>query len=66
MFFVDLPQFADRPAGHIGFQMLLLGAVWSSIALLCGSSRALSDGSARASLTRSPRRLEPVGGVGWP
>jgi threonine/homoserine/homoserine lactone efflux protein len=65
VFFVAvLPQFVDRPAGHVALQMLLLGAVWSAIALICDSSWALAAGSARAWLARSPRRLSAVGGAG--
>jgi threonine/homoserine/homoserine lactone efflux protein len=65
VFFVAvLPQFVDRPAGHVPLQMLLLGAVWSAIALVCDSSWALAAGSARAWLARSPRRLAAVGGAG--
>jgi len=59
-----LPQFADRQAGHVPAQMLLLGAVFMAIALLCDSSWALAAGTARAWFARSPRRLELVGGTG--
>jgi threonine/homoserine/homoserine lactone efflux protein len=65
VFFVAvLPQFADRSAGHVPVQMLLLGAVWSAIALACDSTWALAAGAARAWLARSPRRLELIGGAG--
>ncbi len=59
-----LPQFADRQAGHVPAQMLLLGAVFMTIAVLCDSSWALAAGTARAWFARSPRRLELVGGTG--
>jgi threonine/homoserine/homoserine lactone efflux protein len=59
-----LPQFVDRSAGHVPVQMLLLGAVFIAIAVLCDSSWALAAGTARAWLARSPRRLELVGGTG--
>jgi threonine/homoserine/homoserine lactone efflux protein len=59
-----LPQFADRQAGHVPAQMLLLGAVFMAIAVLCDSSWALAAGTARAWFARSPRRLEVVGGTG--
>ncbi len=59
-----LPQFADRQAGHVPAQMLLLGAVFMAIAVLCDSSWALAAGTARAWFARSPRRLELVGGTG--
>jgi threonine/homoserine/homoserine lactone efflux protein len=59
-----LPQFADRQAGHVPAQMLLLGAVFLAIAVLCDSGWALVAGTARAWFARSPRRLEYVGGTG--
>ena len=59
-----LPQFADPSAGHLPGQMLLLGAVFMVIAVVCDSSYALVAGTARAWLARSPRRLEMVGGSG--
>jgi threonine/homoserine/homoserine lactone efflux protein len=59
-----LPQFVDRPAGHVTAQMLLLGAVFMAIAVLCDSGWALAAGTARAWIARSPRRLELVGGAG--
>ena len=59
-----LPQFADRQAGHVPAQMLLLGATFVAIAGLCDSSWALAAGTARAWFARSPRRLELVGGTG--
>ena len=59
-----LPQFVDRPAGQVPQQMLLLGAIFAGIALLCDSGWALVAGSARAWFGRSPRRLELVGGTG--
>ena len=59
-----LPQFVNRPAGHVPVQMLLLGSVFLAIAVVCDSSWALSAGTARAWLARSPRRLEMVGGAG--
>jgi threonine/homoserine/homoserine lactone efflux protein len=49
-----LPQFVNRPAGHIPVQMLLLGAVFLSIAVVCDSTWALAAGTARAWLARSP------------
>jgi threonine/homoserine/homoserine lactone efflux protein len=58
-----LPQFADRAAGHLTAQMLVLGLLFAGIALVCDSGWALAAGSARAWLGRSPRRLELVGGT---
>ncbi len=59
-----LPQFAEPSAGHVPAQMLLLGAVFMAIAVLCDSTYALAAGTARTWLARSPRRLELVGGAG--
>jgi len=59
-----LPQFAEPSAGHVPAQMLLLGAVFMVIAVLCDSSYALAAGTARSWLAQSPRRLELVGGTG--
>ncbi len=59
-----LPQFVNRSAGHVPVQMLLLGAVFLAIAVVCDSGWALAAGTARAWLARSPRRFEMVGGAG--
>lgn len=65
VFFVAvLPQFVDRSAGDVPAQMLLLGAVFMAIAVLCDSTWALAASMARVWLARSPRRLELVGGTG--
>ena len=59
-----LPQFVDRSGGDVPAQMLLLGAVFMAIAVVCDSTWALAAGTARAWIARSPRRLELVGGAG--
>ena len=59
-----LPQFADPRAGHVPAQMLLLGAVFMAIAVLCDSTWALVAGTVRTWFAASPRRLELVGGTG--
>ncbi len=59
-----LPQFVNRSAGHVPVQMLLLGAVFITIAVLSDSTWALAAGTARAWIARSPRRLALVGGTG--
>jgi threonine/homoserine/homoserine lactone efflux protein len=65
VFFVAvLPQFVVQSAGHLPEQMLLLGAVFMAIAMLCDCSYALAAGTARAWIARSPRRLEIIGGTG--
>jgi len=58
-----LPQFIDRQAGHVPVQILLLGAIFSAVALVSDSTYALAAGTARAWLARSPRRLELLGGT---
>jgi len=64
VFFVAvLPQFVDRSAGGVPLQMLVLGAVFLAIAVVCDSSYALAAGSARDWLARSPRRIERIGGA---
>jgi threonine/homoserine/homoserine lactone efflux protein len=59
-----LPQFVDRGAGHVHEQMLLLGLVFTVIALICDSAWALTASAARTWFARSPRRLAAVGGAG--
>lgn len=58
-----LPQFVDRSSGHVPVQILLLGVIFSGIALACDSTWALAAGTARAWLARSPRRLQLLGGT---
>ncbi len=65
VFFVAvLPQFVDPSAGSVALQLLTLGAVFCTIALVCDGVWALAAGAARAWLVRSPRRLEAIGGTG--
>ena len=59
-----IPQFADRGAGHVPLQLLMLGAIFIGIALVSDSAWALAAGTARGWLARSPRRLELIGGTG--
>jgi threonine/homoserine/homoserine lactone efflux protein len=63
-FTVALPQFADRGAGHVPVQLLVLGALFPFIALLCDSVWAVLAGTAREWLASSPRRLAAIGGAG--
>ena len=58
-----LPQFVDRATGHVPMQIIVLGAIFSGIALISDSAWALAAGTARAWLARSPRRLEFLGGT---
>jgi threonine/homoserine/homoserine lactone efflux protein len=59
-----LPQFVDRQAGHLPAQIIVLGAIFATIALLSDSGWALAAGTVRAWLSRSPRRLALLGGTG--
>jgi threonine/homoserine/homoserine lactone efflux protein len=61
---VALPQFTDPAAGSVPLQMLVLGALFPAIALVMDSMWALLASTARAWFSRSPRRLEMVGGTG--
>lgn len=61
---IKLAGAADRAAGHVPVQMLLLGGVFVGIALISDSSWALVAGTARGWLARSPRRLAAIGGTG--
>jgi threonine/homoserine/homoserine lactone efflux protein len=63
-FTVVLPQFADRSAGAVPAQLMLLGAMFLVIALVCDSCWALAAGTARQWFARSPRRLSAIGGTG--
>ena len=65
VFFVAvLPQFVDPSSGSVALQLLTLGAVFCTIALVCDGIWALAAGAARNWLVRSPRRLEAIGGTG--
>lgn len=59
-----LPQFADRATGHLPAQLLVLGAIFTVLAVISDGLWAVAAGSARSWLARSPRRLELIGGSG--
>ncbi|MEV6284388.1 LysE family translocator [Kribbella sp. NPDC051770] len=59
-----LPQFLDPEAGNPTLQILLLGLIFITIALISDTTWALAAGTARNWFARSPRRLELVGGTG--
>jgi threonine/homoserine/homoserine lactone efflux protein len=63
-FTVAMPQFTDRAAGHVPAQLLLLGALFPLIALICDSVWALTAATARSWFASSPKRLAAVGGAG--
>ena len=52
-----LPQFVDARLGHVPIQILVLGVIWTAIALVSDSVWALAASGARAWLTTSARRL---------
>lgn len=59
-----LPQFVDRDQGGVVVQMLVLGLVFSVIAVTFDMMWGLLAAGARSWFARSPRRLSLVGGVG--
>ncbi|MEU9335089.1 LysE family translocator [Streptomyces sp. NPDC048290] len=59
-----LPQFVDRGQGQVAAQMLLLGVVFSVIAVASDTVWGLAAATARDWFARSPRRLSAVGGAG--
>jgi threonine/homoserine/homoserine lactone efflux protein len=63
-FVVALPQFTDPAAGGVPVQMMLVGLLFPLIALVLDSAWALLAATARTWFSRSPRRLELVGGAG--
>jgi threonine/homoserine/homoserine lactone efflux protein len=65
VFFVAvLPQFVDPANGHVPAQMLLLGAISITAALLSDSVWAVIAGAARDWFARSPGCLAAIGGTG--
>jgi threonine/homoserine/homoserine lactone efflux protein len=59
-----LPQFVRLGAGHVPLQMLLLGLVFSLVAVGSDSCWAVLAGGLRRWFERSPGRLEMIGGAG--
>ena len=65
VFFVAaLPQFVDFHAGYVPVQLMVLGLVFTLVALTFDSVWALLAGTAREWFARSPRRLATVRGAG--
>mgnify|MGYP001330993752 CR=1 FL=1 len=58
-----LPQFIDPAVGHPAVQMLVLGAVFTGIAVICDSVWGMAAGTVRAWFARSTGRLDLVGGA---
>lgn len=59
-----LPQFITPSAGNVPAQILLLGFVFSLIAIASDSAWAFAAGAFRVWFGRSPQRLEMIGGAG--
>lgn len=59
-----LPEFVTRSAGRVPEQILLLGLVFSVIALVSDNLWGITAGTARSWFARSPKRLQLVGGLG--
>jgi threonine/homoserine/homoserine lactone efflux protein len=59
-----LPQFVSHTAADVASQVLVLGLIFSAIALLSDTTWVLVAGGFRTWFARSPRRLELVGGAG--
>ncbi len=64
LFGAILPQFADRAAGHVPGQMLVLSLVSVCIGVVSDSCWGCAASAVRAWFARSPRRFELVGGAG--
>lgn len=65
VFFVAaLPQFVDVRAGQVPLQMMVLGLVFTLVALVFDSLWALLAGAARTWFASSPRRLSAIRATG--
>lgn len=64
LFAAVLPQFADRAAGHVPLQLIILSMVSLPIGLICDSAWGLTASAVRSWFATSPKRLELVGGLG--
>ncbi|CAB4540919.1 unannotated protein [freshwater metagenome] len=59
-----LPQFIDRDKGHITAQLILLGAIFSTLAFISDGSWGLLAGTARAWLAKDASRLVKLRATG--
>ncbi len=59
-----LPQFVDPSRGNVPAQMMLLGLVFTVIALISDSIWSVAASAARGWFGRSPRRMRLIGGAG--
>jgi threonine/homoserine/homoserine lactone efflux protein len=63
-FLAVLPQFVRAEAGHASLQLLVLGLLFCTMALVSDSLYGVVAGTVRSWLERSPRRVEAMGGAG--
>lgn len=59
-----LPQFIDRERGQVTGQLILLGAIFSTLAFISDGSWGLLAGTARQWLATDPKRLEKLRATG--
>jgi threonine/homoserine/homoserine lactone efflux protein len=59
-----LPEFVNRSRGDVPLQIMILGLIFSAIALVSDTCWGLAAGTVRARLARSPERLRLIGGAG--
>ena len=64
LFVAVLPQFVAPAAGPVWAQLLVLGLLFQTLALVCDSAWALATGTARAWFATSPRRMATLSGTG--
>lgn len=63
-FVVVLPEFTNRSSGDLALQLLVLGAIFPVIALVLDSAWAFAAGTTGEWLSRSPRRVAAIDGLG--
>lgn len=64
LFGAILPQFVNRPAGHLAVQMLLLALIPVGIGAITDCSWGVAASGVRSWFASSPRRYAMVGGAG--
>lgn len=64
LFGAILPQFVNRPAGHLAAQMLLLAILPCATGAITDCTWGLAASGVRSWFARSPRRYAMVGGAG--
>ena len=58
------PQFVDRSAGNVPLQMMILGVIFATIAVISDGTWGIAAGSARVWLSNNPRRLVQMRVIG--